>query len=98
MDLKAYYQKIREQESKIGDAFPVVVSAATQDGGKAGVQTEVPKAVAAKMIVDGVAKLTSAEDAKAFRKRAADAKALADQQAEAEKLQFTVVPANPRKS
>ena len=32
MDLKVYYQKIREQETQIADEFPVVVSHG--DGGR----------------------------------------------------------------
>ena len=92
MDLKLYYTKIREQASKIEDPFPVVVSAATQDGGKAGMQTEVPKAVAARMIVDGVAKLATREATDLFRRANYAAKARADEEAEAAKLRFAVVP------
>jgi hypothetical protein len=92
MDLKIYYQKIRDEQEKIADPFPVVVSLETQDGGRAGVQTEVPKPVAARMIVDGIAKLASPTEAKAFRDAKTDAKAQADKAAEAAKLQFTVVP------
>ena len=44
MDLKVYYQKIREWETKIVEEFPVVISKETGDGGKAGTLTEVPKA------------------------------------------------------
>jgi len=91
MDLKLYYAKIREQERKIEDPFPVVVSAATADGGKAGIRTEVPKAVAAKMIVDGVAELATRKDTNLFRQANAEAKAQVDEEAEAAKLRFTVV-------
>ncbi len=41
MDLKIYYQKIRERKREIDEPFPVVMSRETQDGGKAGVSTEV---------------------------------------------------------
>ena len=62
MDLRGYYQKIREVESKIADAFAVIMSLETPDGGKAGTQTEVTRSLAAKMIVNGLAKLAEAED------------------------------------
>ena len=34
MDLKLYFQKIRETEAKITDPFPILVSKETEDGGK----------------------------------------------------------------
>ncbi len=92
MDLKIYYQKIRDERDKIEEKYPVVVSLETQDGGKAGVPTEVPQALAARMIVDGRARRASEEEAQAFRQATADAKLLADELAEAAKVQFTVVP------
>lgn len=66
MDLRIYYSKIREQEAKIGSEFPIIISAETQDGGRAGIKTEVPRRVAAKMIVDGVARLARGPEADAF--------------------------------
>ena len=52
VDLRQYFKKIRDIESGLADLFPVVVSLETPDGGKAGIKTEVPSQVAAKMIVD----------------------------------------------
>jgi hypothetical protein len=57
MDLREYYRKIREQEQKIAEPFVTVVSLQTRDGGRPGRKTVVPRAVAAKMIVDGKAEL-----------------------------------------
>ncbi len=74
MDLRAYFQKIRETEASLPERDVVVVSHETGDGGKAGIYTEVPKAVAAKMIVDGAAELPSAEDSASFRQAQAAAK------------------------
>ena len=62
MDLRGYYQKIREVESTIADAFAVIVSLESPDGGKAGTQTEVTRSLAARMIVNGLAKLAKAGD------------------------------------
>jgi hypothetical protein len=92
MDLKLYYQKIRDTESKIPDVFPVIVSQETDDGGKAGSYAEVTRAIAAKMITEGMARLATAEEAKAYRENRAEAKRMADQAAEVAKVQVTIVP------
>jgi hypothetical protein len=90
MDLRLYYQRIRDKESEITEAFPIVVSNETADGGKPGVLTEVTPGIAAKMVVDGVARLATAQEAKTFRAAQVEAKRVADQAA-AGKVQFTVV-------
>lgn len=72
MDLRGYYQKIKEVESKIADAFALIVSLESPDGGKAGTQTEVTRSLAAKMIVNGLAKLVTAEDKRAVKSQRAD--------------------------
>jgi hypothetical protein len=92
MDLKHYFQKIRETEASMVDAFPVIVSVETADGGKPGLFTEVPRRVAAKMLVDGFARLANPEEAKRFRDQLAEAKRVADQEAAAGKIQLSVVP------
>jgi hypothetical protein len=70
MDLLAYYEKIRKMEAAIDTVFAVVSSRATPDGGRAGVKTELPRAVAARLIVDGKADLADPEDAARFRTEA----------------------------
>jgi hypothetical protein len=92
MDLKRYYQKIRQVESTIVDAFAVVVSLETPDGGKPGMLTEVAPRVAAKMLVDGVAKLASEEEAQRLRAAQAEAQRTAEQAAAASRVQLTVLP------
>jgi hypothetical protein len=62
MDLRIYYQKIRDVEATITEEFPVVVSKETPDGGKKGVRTQVPRKIAAKMIVEGLAELPKPKD------------------------------------
>jgi ribosomal protein L9 len=92
MDLTLYYNNIREEEARIAETFAVIVSNETADGGKAGQLTEAPKAVAARMIIQGLARLATAEQAEAFR---ADQEAAARQmkeQAAAAQVQFSVMP------
>jgi hypothetical protein len=72
MDLRGYYQKIREIEAKIDGVFAVIVSLESADGGKAGTQTEVTRALAAKMVAEGQARLATPAEKRAFEgKRAA---------------------------
>jgi len=91
MDLRVYYQKIREAESRIPDEFPIVVSNESADGGKQGVKTEVPRHIAAKLIVEGIAKLASDEEVAGLRAEMAEAKRTADRAAESSKLQLTIL-------
>jgi hypothetical protein len=91
MDLKGYYQKIRDIEARIAEEFPLVLSCETPDGGKEGIKTEVPKRLAAKLIADGLARLASAEEKALFNAAQAEAIRLAEQLAAAAKLQVTVL-------
>ncbi len=91
MDLKRYYQKIRDVESTILEPFAVVVSLETPDGGKAGAVTEVPPRVAARMIVDGSARLASVEEVQRLRQAQAEALQAAEQAEAAGRVQLTVV-------
>lgn len=92
MDLRAYYQKIRDIESKIAEAFAIVVSVETADGGKAGAFTEVSRGIAAKMVVDGSARLALSQQAAEFRAQQAEASRVAEQEAAAGRVQLSVVP------
>lgn len=91
MDLRAYYQELRQTAASIADEHVVVVSIATPDGGKAGVRTEVTKDVAARLIVERRARLASEEEAETYRAELRDAKERADQDAAAARVQFTVI-------
>jgi hypothetical protein len=73
MDLRAYYQKIREIEQTIPEDVAVVVSQRTPDGGRAGVLTEVTRAVAAQLISELRARLATPEEARAHRTAHAEA-------------------------
>jgi hypothetical protein len=91
MDLKVFYQKVRQVEATLLDAHVIVVSLDTPDGGRAGVPTEAGRAVAARMIVEGKARLATPEEATAFRTQVATAKRAADQAASASRMQVTVI-------
>lgn len=92
MDLKLYYQKIRDAETKIQDEFPVVISLETPDGGRPGTLTEVPRRIAARLLVDGLAQVASPEQKQAFLQAQAEAKRVAEQLAAAAQVRLTVLP------
>ena len=98
MDLRVYYQSIREMQQAIVDNFAVVVSKETPDGGKPGVKSEVPRDLAARMIVDGRARLASEEEAHEFQEWKAEAKRVADQLETASRIQLTVLTENDLRS
>ena len=91
MDVKLYYQKIRDLERGFQTNCAVVVSLETADGGTAGVKTEVPAHIAAKMIVEGSARAASSEEAKDFQAQKLEAKRVADQLEASKRMQVTVV-------
>jgi hypothetical protein len=62
MDLRAYYQKIRKIEAGIELPAAVIVSRETPEGGKPGVRTEVPRRVAARLVVEEKADLATPEE------------------------------------
>ena len=56
MDIRAYFQKVRETERNLSDAHVVIASLETPEGGKAGRFTEVSRASAAQLIVEIILK------------------------------------------
>ena len=94
MDLRSYYKKLREVEASITHEHVVVESLETSEGGKAGVKTETPRSVAAKLISEGRARLATKEETKAFRDAMAAAKKLHDQEEAANRVQVMVIPSH----
>jgi len=91
MDLKVYYQKIRDLELDLKAAYAVVVSLETPDGGTAGLKTEVPARTAAKMIVEGRARPASSEEDREFQEQKLEAKRVADHLEVSKRMQIRVV-------
>jgi len=67
MDLRAYYRKLRGIEAELREDSVVMISRETSDGGRAGVKSDVPRALAARLLVDEKADLVTPEEAAAFR-------------------------------
>jgi hypothetical protein len=93
MDLAIYYKKIREVEAGLPEPC-VVVSRETENGGRAGVRTEVPRRLAARMIVQGQARAATKDEVREFREAQAAAKRAADELAAARNVQVTVIPSS----
>ncbi len=91
MDLRHYFRKMREIEASITDAHPFVTSLETSDGGKAGVVTEVSRELAAKMIVEGRAALSTEAEKEHFLEQQSAERASALKAEMGRRLQVTVV-------
>ena len=91
MDMRAFYQKLKQIEESISEPHVVIVSNETGDGGRAGVMTETPKSVAARMIAEGNARLATKEESESFREKALEAKRQVDQAIAASRMQLTVI-------
>jgi hypothetical protein len=89
--VRQYYQRIRDKEASFKYPYPIVVSVETGDGGKTGVLTEVTAAIAARMVVDGTAIEASEDQATEYRGLQAEERRLAQEAAEAAKVQVAVV-------
>ena len=91
MDLRHYFRKMREIEASIRDEHPFVTSLETSDGGKAGVVTEVSRELAAKMIAEGRATLSTEAEKERFLEQQSAERATAQKAEMARRLQVTVV-------
>src|SRR5262245_10456133 len=85
MDLQMHYSKIRQEEQKITDEFPIISSHETADGGKAGVLVEVTRRIAARFIALGLARIATGEERKLFADTKLEAKRIADEALEVAK-------------
>lgn len=92
MDLRNFYRRMRQIEADISEPFVVVVSEETADGGRAGVESQVPRELAARLICEGRARLATPDETRMFHDRIAAARREAEQARAAERLQLSVVP------
>jgi hypothetical protein len=91
MDLRMFYQKLRKIEQEIADPHVVVVSNETPDGGRAGQKSEVSRNMAARLVVEGKARLASPQEGAEFRGAIEQAREEAEQRALAQRIQVNVV-------
>jgi hypothetical protein len=91
MDVRMYYQKLRQVEASIEDAWVVVVSEETPDGGRAGVMNEVSRNAAAAMVVEGRARLAMPGEVAQYRAQMQRAKSAAEEAELSNRIQVTVL-------
>jgi len=91
MDLRVYYRKIREAEQTIATDYTIAVSLETSDGGRAGVTTEVPRSIAAKMFVEGKARPATSDEAEEHRINALELLRQAKEKEARERVHLTVI-------
>jgi hypothetical protein len=82
---------MREIEGGLTEPYPVVISLETSDGGKPGMVCEVPRSVAAKMILEGRATLASVEQKELFLQQQETAKKTAEKAELARRLQVAII-------
>jgi hypothetical protein len=91
VDIRIFFQKMREVEASLPTPYVLVVSLDTSDGGKAGTKTEVTREVGAKLIVDGKARLATDEELELYREQERAARTAAEQAMMAGKVQLAVL-------
>jgi hypothetical protein len=97
MDLRSYYKKVREVDAELTGEHLVVVSLETPEGGKAGVRTEVPRSVAARLIAEQRARVATEEESLAFHEAHRDAREAHQQEEAAKRVQVMVIPSHELK-
>ncbi len=91
MDLRQYFRKIRETEAALADEYPVLRSLETPDGGRAGIISEVPRSIAARMIVEGRAAAATDTEREQYRQEQIAAKAAAEKAELAKRVQVAII-------
>ena len=91
MDLKVYYQKMRDLESKIPVQDVYVVSLSTPDGGRDGVVTQVPRRLGCQLIVEGRARLAGEDEIEQFEREQKQRRLALENEAFASRIQVRVV-------
>ena len=94
MDLRSYYTKLRDEEALLTGEHLVVASLATSEGGKEGVFTEVPRRVAAKLIAEGRARVSTDEEATRFHEFHREAREQYELDEAARRVQVMVIPSH----
>jgi hypothetical protein len=69
VDLKYFFQRLRQVSSEIESEFVVIISLETPDGGKAGVCTEVSRINGARAVVEARARIATNEEEAEFRRQ-----------------------------
>ena len=91
MDLKAFNQKLRKLEHEISDPHVIVVSSETSDGGRAGTKAEVSRQIAARLILEGRARLATPDETAEYRSSVETARQEAEQRILADRVHVNLI-------
>ncbi len=91
MNLRKYYDKVQAIRRDLSGPDVYLTSLATPNGGKEGCVAEVPVDLAARMIVDGIARLAEAEEIAAYLSVAEELRAAAQEEHLRNRLRITLV-------
>jgi hypothetical protein len=94
MDMRSYYKKVREADAALTGEHFVMVSLETSEGGKAGVRTEVPREIAAKLIAELRARVATEDETREFHDASRQARVAHEQDEAAKRVQVMVIPAH----
>jgi len=95
MDLRQYYKKLHELESKMPEQHVLVVSLDAGDGGREGVITEVSRRNACQLILEGRAKRAEPAQVEEFYSREALRRDEFRRLQAVSKMQVQFVPGKP---
>ena len=97
MDLRSYYKKVRDADATLTGEHIVMVSLETSEGGKQGVLTEVPRAIAAKLIAEVRARVATEDETREFHEANREARTAHEENEAAKRVQVMVIPAHQLK-
>ena len=93
MDLRQYYKKLHDLESRMTEEHVLVVSVDTGDGGKEGVITEASRRNACQLILEGRARRVEPKEEEEFRSKELAQRDEFRRMEAASKVQLQFVPA-----
>ncbi len=89
MDLRRFYRKVREHS--FAEPYVMVRSVETSDGGHEGVVSEVPRDIAAMLIVGGKTILASQDEIDSYRTLQEEAKTAHEKAEMAKRVQVAII-------
>lgn len=96
MNLRDYFNKIREFAEAAGPEDVIVCSLKTNDGGREGVFTEVAPRLAGQLIEDKRARLATEEETLAYRQKQAEAIRRVEEERAAQRIQVQLLTTKPQ--
>ena len=91
MNLRKYYEAVKFERQKLNEPFTFVTSLATPNGGVEGCVREVESDVAARMIVDRVARLSEPSEVDAYLAQQQTYRAKAKEEELRQRVRITLV-------